>query len=324
MKQNLIGNKTAKLLLNNLKNTANFSHAYLIHGEDGIGKKTFADMLILSLLCEDTDSKDPCFNCASCKKFLSGSHPDVFILHGKAVQNSIRIDQIRNIRKLCYIKPNESQVSIYLITNAHCMTIEAMNAFLKILEEPPKHAVFILTASSKYALAQTVISRLTCLELFPISNDEIKTYLIENYPDKSLDEINLAVGFSDGVLGKAIAFVTDESYANSANKALDILTALASKNEYEVLRLLNEFDNDKKKFVICLKIISYELRNILLYKEKILTQDDVNIKLANTITKMQTTNLLDFVQEAMNIFNTNANYNLTVAHICAKMHMIVD
>ena len=147
---------TEKLMISAERGT--FPHAVII--EDTNCEKAIENILFLAklMLC-DSKTKKPCEKCGNCVKMNSGSHTDVKILKPEKAFSSIKIDEIRKIREDAHIVSLEGGQKFYIIESAELMTAEAQNAFIKILEEPPKNVVFVLICKSVSALLPTVRSR---------------------------------------------------------------------------------------------------------------------------------------------------------------------
>lgn len=135
-----------------------FPHAVII--EDTSCEKALENVLFLAkfMLCDSKDKK-PCEKCGNCIKMSSGSHTDVKILKPEKAFSSIKIEEIRKIREDAHIVSLEGGNKFYIIENAELMTPEAQNAFIKILEEPPRNVIFILICNSISKLLPTVRSR---------------------------------------------------------------------------------------------------------------------------------------------------------------------
>ena len=131
------------------------SHAYIVSG--GMAKT-----LAMATVCSG-NGKKPCMECVHCNKSLRGVHPDISIIDRLENKREIVVDQIRGLKRDVIVVPNESEKKAYIINNADMMNINAQNAFLRILEEPPEHAVFILETDTAAELLPTVRSR--CVEL---------------------------------------------------------------------------------------------------------------------------------------------------------------
>ena len=140
------------------------SHAYIINGERNSGKKFIARIFAMALQCTGEGEK-PCQVCRSCRQALSENHPDIIrITHEKP--NSIGVEDIRTqVNNDMGIKPYQGPYKVYLIEEAEKMTVQAQNALLKTLEEPPEYGVIILMTSSLEALLPTIQSRCVLLNM---------------------------------------------------------------------------------------------------------------------------------------------------------------
>ncbi len=190
-------------------------HAIIIEGADGSGKSTIARHIALLLNCKHTP--DVCYLCDNCKKILGKNHTDVVYVSLPEGKSQLGIESVRFMKSDVYIKPNESDYKVYIIESADKMTVEAQNAFLKIFEEPPAYAVFVLLCESADALLVTVRSRGTLLYTERFDFDTVRSYLISNN-DKarelsvsSPDALSLAVLLSNGSIGGAINNICGET-----------------------------------------------------------------------------------------------------------------
>ena len=140
------------------------SHAYILNGENGSGKNMLAKAFAKALVCE-AGYGDSCNMCRACHQFDSGNHPDVkWITHEKA--NSIGVDEVREqINNDIVIKPYSSKYKVYIIDEAEKMTVQAQNALLKTIEEPPEYAVILFLTNTLDVLLQTVRSRCIIMNL---------------------------------------------------------------------------------------------------------------------------------------------------------------
>ena len=134
------------------------SHAYILTGEAGMGRKSLANAFALTLLCEKGKT-EPCMECHACKQVLSGSHPDlIYVSHEKP--GTIGVDDIRKqINDTIMIRPYSSYYKIYIVDEAEKMTQQAQNALLKTIEEPPSYAVILLLTTNQEAFLPTILSR---------------------------------------------------------------------------------------------------------------------------------------------------------------------
>ena len=145
------------------------SHAYLITGPAGSGKHELALALASALVCRGEER--PCGHCPHCKKVAAGIHPDVVTVGPAEGKRDILVDQIRQIRADVYVRPNEAGRKVYLIDPASALNPSAQNALLKILEEGPAYAAFLLLAEAAGSLLPTIRSRCEQLSLTPPPQD---------------------------------------------------------------------------------------------------------------------------------------------------------
>jgi len=137
---------------------------------EGFGFSLFGEEALLP--CE-SPCESPCETCAHCRKSGQGIHPDLLLLEGGGSARSFHIEAVRGMRQSAYTLPNEAECKVYVLLGAHTMTVEAQNALLKLLEEPPDYVRIILTVPNRRQLLQTVISRVTTLSLGELSNEHI-------------------------------------------------------------------------------------------------------------------------------------------------------
>lgn len=163
----LRGNERVKEQLSQQERGRGLSHAYILSGPERSGRHTLARLLSAGMLCTSQGEK-PCGQCPACGKVLRGVHPDVSLITGSGAGKTITVDQVRALRSDAYIRPNEGQRKVYLLENADQMNPSAQNAMLKLLEEGPRYAAFLLIANNAGGLLETVRSRCEELPLFPV------------------------------------------------------------------------------------------------------------------------------------------------------------
>lgn len=212
-------------------------HAYLLHGPAGTGKRTLAKRLAAAILC--TGKERPCGVCASCVKLAHGSHPDFFYYEGKRGANAIHIDFVRWMRQDAFVKPNDGAYKVYLIPYAEDFSTQAANALLKVLEGPPAHAVFILTADRRERVIETIRSRCIQLAVYPADEDTIRAFIREKSPDISAAECARIAALANGSMGRAAGLLCGED-AESPALAFRITEAYAKRQEYALLCALQK------------------------------------------------------------------------------------
>ncbi len=189
--------------------TNHLGHAYLFHGEPAIGKRQTALALTQLLHCEgplDDPAPDACGVCQSCHQVEQAIHPDCLFIQpedSQKAQPKIKIDQIRAIEHLAVYRPLIGSHKICLIDEADTMTLEAANALLKTLEDPPGHCLFLLISSRPEHLLPTIRSRCIAVRFSPLPIDAIESYLQSQLSMKSPDA-TLVASCTEGRLGHAL------------------------------------------------------------------------------------------------------------------------
>lgn len=196
----LLGNDQLKKDLSESLRTGSFSHCYLISGPEGSGKHTLARLLASAILCQG--DRKPCGKCQPCRKVAEGNHPD-FITVDDTEHKTVTVRVIREARADVYVMPNEADHKIYLFPRAQDMGIEGQNALLKVLEEPPAYAVFLLLTDNPEKLLPTVRSRCRELKLVGLPRQTLLDQLCRDFPEASAEDLQAAAVRSGGFLGQA-------------------------------------------------------------------------------------------------------------------------
>ena len=213
-------------------------HACLISGPPLSGRHTLAVLLAAAMVCQDSREEcRPCGCCNPCKKVFSGIHPDVNVVSGPGEGKPITVNQIRALRTDAYIRPNEGRRKVYLLENAGDMRAEAQNAMLKLLEEGPEYAAFLLLCENPGSVLQTIRSRCEQLSMAPVSLPESEAFLRERFPHKTAQEIRAAAVNAQGILGRAVAELEGdrEQLARLQEQARELARVLCEGDELSVL-----------------------------------------------------------------------------------------
>ncbi len=227
----VVGHEWAVALLRRSLAEGRVGHAYLITGSPHIGKTTLARVLAQALNCAHPEADErPCGECRSCRLVSNNHHPDVQFIGPDGVY--LKIGQIRDVQRQVALSPLEGRRKVYILQDMERATVEAANALLKTLEEPPSHAVLILTASEAEALLPTIVSRCQVLPLRPLSRQAIEQALMERW-QVSPEQALLLANLSGGRLGWAVEAAVQPSFLKRRAQRLDELQELMGQGRAE-------------------------------------------------------------------------------------------
>lgn len=202
------GQKHITDILKNQIETKNISHAYIFSGSRGTGKTSCAKIFARAINCLNLQDGNPCNECENCMSSLEESTLD--IVEMDAASNR-RIDDIRELRDKVIYPPTKLKYKVYIIDEAHMITNEGFNALLKIMEEPPKHLVFILATTEIDKIPQTILSRCQRYEFKMINakdiSDNIKYILNDLNRKMDDDAIELIANKADGAMRDALSIL---------------------------------------------------------------------------------------------------------------------
>ena len=233
----LAGNERLKGQLSLQAQGRGLSHAYIICGPKGSGRHILAGLLSQAMLCEAPSDQKPCGICGPCKKVQRGIHPDVSVIAGAGEGKPIQVDQIRALRTDAYVRPNEGARKIYLLERADQMNASAQNAMLKLLEEGPSYACFLLLAGNGGGLLQTIRSRCEMLRLEPVSPKKCLQWLKGRFPQQSAAALEKAAGDCQGILGRAVEELENQdSFREQDARVKELARLLETGDELELFQ----------------------------------------------------------------------------------------
>lgn len=280
--KDVVGHKDVIRYIQSAVKEDKVSHAYIMNGEKGSGKKMLAGLFARTLLCEK-GGQDPCGKCHSCIQAESGNHPDIItVAHEKP--GAIGVDDIREqVNNTVSIKPYQGPYKVYIIPHADTMTVQAQNALLKTIEEPPKYAVILLLTENADMLLPTINSRCVMLKLRNIKDALIRKYLMENLevPDYKAD---MCTAFAQGNLGRAIMLANSEHFNEIREEALHLLRHIKEMEVSEIVEAVSRAALYKLEITDYLDIIMIWYRDVLLYKA---TKDTDRLVLKDQVDYMK-------------------------------------
>lgn len=319
-----IGNRAVISQLQALFRQNKVAHAIMLDGAAGLGKKTLAKIIAKTAVCGHREDGVPCGVCSNCKKAEKGIHPDVIFPEKFGVSQTYSIATIRDVRTDAYVAANEAFAKVYIFTDVDNMGLPAQNALLKILEEPPKNVMFILTCESAFNVLATIRSRVQLFSLSPVSSAELQTYLANNFPEQPAEHLKNICEVAKGNIGLALDLVASEGHDKSSELAEKMAFSLASMNEFDLLTVVAQVLENKKDFIFVLKFLSDLLRDALVLSVDFSIAENSGCAkiLAEKLSTAQLLRLIDVVTQTRNYVERNVNMQILSMDFCSKMFQI--
>lgn len=280
----ILHEETAENLIRNVRSGTS-QHAYIFEGEAGVGNFEVARLFAAACVCERNDAA-PCSSCNSCIMAKAQTHPDITVIKPPKDKKNITVDQIREVAKDAYTKPYESGKKVYIIEYGDDMNEQAQNAFLKVLEEPPQYAVFVILAQNHESLLLTIRSRCTLLRFSPVSDAKIREYINKNFPQDA-KMTDFLVRYSGGVCGNVEKILAQENFIPLRSAAFEKLEDLLSDDMLSAYIVAEFVEENKEDADLLLTFWQDFIRDIMLIK------NDARKIVANT----------DFIDRLINMSN---------------------
>ena len=314
----------------NLENALKYkkiSHAYLFQGERLSGKCMIADIYARALQCE-AEGDRPCNQCRSCKQALNGNHPDIiYVEHDKP--NVISVDNIRTqINGDIAIKPYSSPYKIYIVDEAEKMNVQAQNALLKTLEEPPEYAVIMLLSTRAEAMLPTILSRCVSLNTKPVSDDRIKHFLMTKaqIPDY---RASICASFARGNVGRAIQLASNEEFDTMKAEVLSNLKSIFEMEIYQMATAAKKITEEKFDIEDYLDLCFIWYRDILLYKackdrkHLVFLEEIRDIeRIGEKYSYVAIEKIIGAIEQARSRIKSNVNFDLTMELLFMEMKKV--
>ena len=329
--QDIIGHNKIVEHLKNAISMDKVSHAYIFNGEDYAGKKMLAEAFAMALQCEK-GGDDACMSCRSCRQAKEYNQPDIIYIGGeKEVEDkktgttrmekpsSISVDEIRTLlNNDIAIKPYSSRYKIYIVDNAERMNIQAQNALLKTIEEPPSYGIILLLTTNADAFLPTILSRCITLNLKSVEEDKIKEHLMKKYfvPDYQAE---VCAAFAQGNVGKAIQLASSDDFNEMKKEVISIVKKIEDIELYDITQTIKQVTEYKKRIDQYLDMIVLWYRDVLYMKStndvnKLIFKDEVYDikKQAAKKSYSEIEKILQAVDKARTRLNANVNFDLVI------------
>ncbi|MEJ2689264.1 MAG: DNA polymerase III subunit delta' [Deltaproteobacteria bacterium] len=261
----LLGQEKAKSLLLRAIKQQRLGHAYLFRGPAGVGKKRAAATFAAALNCSQGGPEDACGMCPSCLKIASGNHPDFLTV--AADGSSIKIQQIRELKKTLSFPPFEAAHRVVLLADIQLMGREAANSLLKTLEEPPAQTILILTVEEADDTLATIRSRCQIVPFYPLAEAQVTEILRDKAPEVDQETAKTIATLAEGSAGLALQLAGKRliAFRRDLIGALSKLPPEQPETIRSVLQLAETAAAFKEELPRLLSFLSLWLRDLLLF-----------------------------------------------------------
>ncbi|MFT5875324.1 MAG: DNA polymerase-3 subunit delta' [Clostridium sp.] len=311
--ESIIGHNSIKNQISKAIKLDKLSHAHLLVGEDGIGKSELARDIGFKILGKNFDRQ----------------YVDLVEWRIEKNKSTIGVNSIRTLIEEINKKPYEGDKKVIIIYHADKMTVQAQNAFLKTIEEPPKNVTILLLCENIEVILDTIKSRCQIHKLKNLNIDEMEEFLKINYSDLQIDEIRVIVAFSDGIPGKAEKFLRDKNFKEIRDITLEILLKLGSVRTEELIKYEKKLSNQKESFEEILTAFLSYIRDTIIYKEieeeKLIINIDklLSIKeLANIFSFNKLNGIINIINDTRENLDRNVNPGLAFEVMLLKMQEV--
>jgi len=311
--ESIIGHNSIKNQISKSIKLDKLSHAHLLVGEDGIGKSILARNIGFKILGKNEDRQ----------------YVDLLEWRIEKSKSTIGVNSIRTLIEEINKKPYEGDKKVIIIYDAHKMTPQAQNAFLKTIEEPPKNVTIFLLCENLEVILDTIKSRCQIHKLRSLKTDEMEAFLRANYSELSGDEVKVIVAFSDGIPGKAQRFIGDNNFKDIRSITMEVLLCLTKVGTEELIRYEKKLSNQKDNFEEILTAFLSYIRDTIIYKEiedenLIINIDKIlNIKeLANMFSFNKLNGIINIINNTRENLDRNVNPGLTFEVMLFKMQEV--
>ncbi|MBO7195750.1 MAG: AAA family ATPase [Clostridia bacterium] len=337
----LIGNEDTKQRLGRAIESNTLPHAFLISGQSGSGKSTLATELAAALNCIDGHSGMlPCGKCNNCRRIYDGNYPDVKILAKKKDKATLGVEAVKDFREDMFLSSTESENKIYIIDDAECMTPEAQNALLKVLEEPPKAVRIILLATECDRILTTIKSRAQYIAMGRFDDEALAEKLLATSAEaramKAADEAKFMslIMSADGRLGLAKALLNkrmSDEIEEERGDILSLIRAVGQKSSYaDIHSAISRFPSKRADLLIALERLMSAIRDLTIIKYDpraktvFFPSASEAERLCGNISSKRLIALYDAVNEAHVLCMRNANITNIIANLASKIRLATN
>lgn len=313
-------------------------HALILEGKAGSGRRTFAREIAMAAACEkraDPALPLPCGECEACRKIGNDLSPDILRIARTPGKATLGVEAVRGVRESVRTVPNDLDVKIYIIEDADTMTVQAQNALLLTLEEPPQYVLFLLLATDAMALLETIRSRAPVYRTQPVSEREMREYLIAHSPEaarlfrEAPEEAEGILRLSGGSIGEALRHIggadraTLSQYRENAAGVCRLLSDRGSPAA--LLTLMLTFPQGREELTAQLGVFRLALRDLILLSRTenaplcFYTDRESAAEAAVHLPPARWMRCIAATEEAISALAANANTRLTLTRLFDRL-----
>lgn len=339
----LLGNEETKKRIGRAIEGGVLPHAFLIGGPSGSGKSTLALEIAAAMNCQrcgDANAALPCGECNCCRRVYEGNFPDVKILAKKKDKATLGVEAVKDFREDMFLSSTESDHKIYIIDDAECMTPEAQNALLKVLEEPPSSVNIILLAKECDRILTTIKSRAQYVAMSRFDDSVLAEKLLADSMDARMlkasdpDRFMGIIMSSDGRIGVAKNLLSKRLSDNNEEERREIINlirAIGQKPSYaDIHSALSGFPTKRVELSASFERLMSALRDLIVmkYDDKAKTvffpSSDEATRLCGNISTKRLLALYDAVSEAHELCSRNANVANLMTSLSSKIRLSLN
>lgn len=332
------------------------SHAYILDGRKGSGRHTVARRICAAIACEnrpgqgahapdrdqmglfdlldpvpqkavDPDAPLPCLTCPACEKVLEDKCPDIRVI-GREGKASIGVEAVRFLKQDVLIPPNDLDTKIYIIEDAETMTVQAQNALLLTLEEPPSYVLFLLLCNGADHLLETIRSRAPILRTRPIPDETIRAYLRDQRCTLSDEDLDAVLLRADGCIGQALILADARSVkpVMKLRALCDELMETCAARRYDSLPgVLYGFGSKRDGVAEVISLVRLAARDLILLRHgegvrlKYYTDREAAEALASRFTTRSLLKLMGALDHASESLEANGNVRLLLTQLAVEL-----
>lgn len=279
----VVGQEYVTETLKNEIKSQRISHAYLFTGSRGTGKTSCAKIFAKAVNCLKPENGNPCRECEICKGIEDNKILDIVEID--AASNN-GVENIRTMREEVVFSPTKSKYRVYIVDEVHMLSTGAFNAFLKVLEEPPSHVIFILATTEINKLPLTILSRCQRFDFHRISKEKIEKRIDYICSEENIkidsESLKIISNSADGAMRDALSILDQCSNAcdknidesslkqilgiSSTDYLLKIYNFISSGNSKECIRIVNDMYKESKNMShLCIELLEY-FRDLMVFK----------------------------------------------------------